>query len=120
MFYNGFNEEYAEFFIKYYDGEDFMKIKQDSFEPDIDLMAASYNNFENVRNVYPNRTLHTNREADLLLPEHVMDAVRFTKYGNIDDDNEELALTVGRYGYTQDQFEKLQSWYNKGKEIQKG
>lgn len=113
---NGFNKEYAEFFIKYYKGKGFM-IYVDEDDDKIDLMAASYNNFKNVKKVYPNKTLYTNRDADLLLPEHVMNAVGTREYVYIDEGNEEFALAVGRYGYTQQQFEKLQDWYNKGKEI---
>ena len=115
---NGFNEEYAEFFIKYYNDKDFMiDIDEDEWgdEEETDLMAASYNNFKNVKKIYPNKTLHTNREADLLLPEHVMNACRTIEYMDVDSDNELFALTVGRYGYTQEQFETLQDWYNKGK-----
>jgi len=117
---NGFNEEYAEFFIKYYNHKDFM-IDVDADEwgdkEEIDLMAASYNNFKQVKKVYPNKTLHTNREADLLLPEHVMDAIRIISYEDVDEGNEEFAKVIGRYGYTQEQFEKLQSWYNTGKSL---
>ena len=117
---NGFNEEYAEFFIKYYNNNDFMiDVDEDEWgdEEEIDLIAASYNNFKVVKKIYPNKTLHTNREADLLLPIHVMNAVRHVDYCDVDNDNEEFALTVGKYGYSQEQFETLQEWYNKAKNI---
>ena len=90
---------------------------KDEYDDEIDLMAASYNNFKNVKKIYPNKTLHTNREADLLLPEHVINAVKLVEYDNVDEENKEFALTVGRYGYSQSQFEELQNWYNKGKQI---
>ena len=52
---NGFNEEYAEFFIKYYNHKDFMiDVDEDEWgdEEEIDLIAASYNNFKNVKKIY--------------------------------------------------------------------
>jgi hypothetical protein len=113
---NGFNEEYAEFFMRYYNPTDFMEFEYEGDEK-FDLIAASYNNFNNVKKIYPNKTLHTNREADLLKPEHVMNAVRTSKYENVDIENEEFAISVGKYGYNQEQFERLQSWYNEGKQI---
>lgn len=113
---NGFNEEYAEFFMKYYDYWNFMKAK-DEYDDEIDLMAASYNNFKNVKKVYPNKTLHTNRKADLLLPKHVMNAVRLVEYYDVDPENKDFAIEVGKYGYSQKQFERLQDWYNTGKSI---
>lgn len=113
---NGFNEEYAQFFIKYYNNLDFM-IYTDEFDNEVDLMAASYNNFKNVKKMYPNKTLHTNRQVDILLPLHVMNAVKRVYYYNVDNGNENLALIVGGYGYSQEQFEKIQSYYNIAKNI---
>ena len=118
---NGFNAEYAEFFMKYYNTENFMIcIEEDEWgdEEEVELISASYNNFKNVKKIYPNRTLHTNRYADLLLPEHVMNAVRTIEYYDVDSENELFALEIGKYGYTQKQFETLQEWYNKGKKIE--
>lgn len=113
---NGFNEEYAEFFMKYYNNLDFM-IYTDEYDNEVDLMAASYNNFNNVRKMYPNKTLHTNRKVDKLLPIHVMNAVRRVYYYNVNSGSENLALIVGAYGYSQEQFEKIQSFYNISKNI---
>lgn len=113
---NGFNKEYAEFFMKYYKNEDFM-IMIDDNEEEVDLTASSYNNFKQVKKVYPNMTLHTNRKADLLLPEHVINAVGVTKYENVDEGNEEFAALVSKYGYSNNQFQILQEWYNKAKSI---
>ena len=113
---NGFNEEYAEFFMKYFNYSDFM-IYKDEDGNEINLMSASYNNFNNVKNVYPNKSLHTNRNADILLPEHVMNVVKNNYYYGVDDGNEKLALVLGKYGYTQDQFNKLQEFYNIAKSI---
>lgn len=114
---NGFNKEYADFFMHYYtNSRDFLKTT-DEYGEEIDLTCASYNNFNQVKKVYPNKTLNTNRRADLLLPEHVINVVGAAQYDDVDEDNEEFALVVGKYGYTQEQFEKLQEWYNKGKSI---
>lgn len=115
---NGFNKDYAEFFMKYYNEDDFM-IYVDEDGDKNDLIAASYNNYRQVKQVYPNRRLHSNRNADLLLPKHVMNAVRSIEYYNVDDGNEEFSYIVGRYGYNQEQFEILQEWYNKAKKIKK-
>ena len=119
---NGFNKDYADFFIKYYNTKDFMIYKEEDEwgdEEEIDLIAASYNNFKNVKKIYPNRVLNTNRRADLLLPEHVINAINTVEYEDVEEDNEEFAKVVGRYGYTQEQFEILQNWYNKAKHIPK-
>ena len=114
---NGFNKEYAEFFMKYYSCTNDFLITIDERDDEVDLTCASYNNFKQVKRIYPNKTLNTNRRADLLLPEHVINAVSIIEYDNVDDDNEEFSFIVGKYGYTQEQFELLQEWYNKGKKI---
>ena len=119
---NGFNEEYAEFFMKYYKSKDFMYVEDEDEWGDgetIDLMAASYNDFRKVKKIYPSKTLHTNRIADLLTPIHVINAIQLVEYIDVDPENEKFALIVGRYGYTQEQFEKLQKWYNIAKSLTK-
>ena len=35
-----------------------------------------------------------------------------TYYENVDEDNEEMAEIVGKYGYSQEEIEELQNWYN--------
>ena len=111
----GYNDEYAEFFMKYYKSKNFMKYSN-SYTV-FDLTCTSYNNFSNVKKIYPNKTLNTNRAADVLLPEHVINAIKAVEYDNVDEGNEEFALLIGSYGYTQKQFEKLQKWFNVGKSI---
>ena len=113
---NGFNEEYSNFFMKYFNTIDFMKTLDEDGD-ELDLMASSYNNFDNVKKFYPNKKINTNRNADKLLPVHVMCAIRSVAYNEVDEGNEELALIVGKYGYTQAQFEEIQKAFNIGKNI---
>lgn len=113
---NGFNEEYAQFFMKYFNYSDFMIYKDEDFN-EINLIAASYNNFDNVKKVYPGKRVHTNRDADMLLPSHVINVVKNNFYHGVDDGNEDFAFVVGKYGYNQEQFEKLQEFYNVSKSV---
>ena len=113
---NGFNKEYADLFIKYYNGEKFL-MASNEYGGDIDLTCACYNNYQQVKRIYPNKVLNTNRRADLLLPEHVMTAVSTIEYDDVDSENEEFARVVGKYGYSQEQFDTLLEWYEEAKEI---
>lgn len=108
----GYDEMYAEFFMKYFkENPDFM------VHNDIDLIAAAYNNFNVIKQIYPNKIVNTNRNADILLPSHVFSVIENRSYDDIDDDNALFALEVSKYGYSQEQFEELQDWFNKGKKI---
>lgn len=113
---NGFNKDFADFFMKYYDSKDFM-LARDEDDEVIDLTCAAYNNFKQVKKIYPNRVLNTNRRADLLLPEHVINAISMIEYEDVEEGNEEFAKAVGRYGYSQEQFDILEDWYNQAKRI---
>ena len=113
---NGFNEEYAQFFMKYFNYSDFMVYKDEDLN-EINLIAASYNNFDSVKKVYPGKSVYTNRDVDKLLPSLVMDVVKNSYYYGVDDGNEDFAFVVGKYGYNQDQFNKLQEFYNIAKSI---
>ena len=111
---NRFDPMWAEFFMKYYkDNPDFMT------ESYIDLIAASYNRFKDVRECYPNKVVNTNREADILLPEHVKSAITTVSYSNVNEDGRELSMRVGKYGYSSRQFEDLQEWFLDGKNIER-
>ena len=113
---NGFDPMWAEFFMKYYkDNPNFMYNE----EKDVDLLAASYNSFSEVRKVYGNKILNTNRRVDVLLPEHVFYALDDRKYTNVDSSNIEFASMIMKYGYSQQQFNNLQKWFNDAKNIEK-
>lgn len=114
---NGYNNEYAEFFMKYFDKRLNFMLTRDDGGKLVDLTASSYNNFDNVKKDYPSKVVNTNRKADILLPEHVMDAVMSKLYKNVDKGNEKLAKVVGKYGYSQAQFQRIQEYYNIGKSI---
>lgn len=109
---NGFDPMYAEFFMKYFADDNYF---MDNYTTGQDFLTASYNNFKHVREIYPNRVINTNREADILLPIHVMSAITYIEYENIE--NEELARLLSSYGYTQNQFETIQSWFKEANRL---
>lgn len=142
---NGYNDEFAKFFIKNYtpprmedDVElcfmERLEVKDDDI-PDYALteeeyemytkpqvvryLGRAYNNWDKVKFAYPNRTVLNHREHasenNSLTVEDVINAIKITKYDNVDEDNEEMATVVGAYGYTQQEFEELQNIWNKGK-----
>lgn len=113
---NGYNQMYAEFFMKYFKyNRNFMY----DYSRNIDFLSASYNNFDMVKLVYPHKVVNTNTDNERLMPYHVMNAVSSRRYSKVDDKNSEFAINVGKYGYTQQQFETLQNWFNIGKGIKK-
>ena len=100
-------------------------IGDDEFENDFDdekefakfdFLCMACNNFDEILKNYPNMTLKGNTINDLLTPEFVAKHCRAIKYEDIEKGNEELAKLVGRYGYSQDQFEEIQEIFNKAKE----
>lgn len=107
---NGFDKMYADFFMKYYD-DDFM------IADDVDLLCASYNNFKNIKKIYPNKIVNTNSINNVLLPEHVISAVYSKPYSNVNKGNLSFSIVVGKYGYSQSEFELLQEWFNEAKNI---
>ena len=107
-----FDPMWADFFMKYYkDNPNFMAIEG------VNLISSSYNNFAKVREAYPNKIVNTNRDADVLLPEHVVKACVSVSYSNVDEDNKNFADLMALYGYSQTQFEELQMLFNEGKKI---
>ena len=88
----------------------------------VNYTANAYNNWEKVKKAYPNRTVLAHREHgsenNNLTEEDIFNALKMTYYENVDEDNEEMAEIVGKYGYSQKEFEELQEWYNIAKKIE--
>lgn len=110
---NRYDEVFASFFMKYFkDNMDFL-----CNEDGVDMTIACYNNFKNIKEIYCNKKVNTNRRSEILLPHHVINALNSRKYFNVAKDNFDFSLIIGKYGYTQNQFDALQSWYEEAKKL---
>ena len=117
-----FSPKFAKFFMKYYhENPDFMKFRfrdRDGLWMDRqDYLCAAHNEFKRILKTYPYRDVNGNEERSLLTPKFVAEHSMIVSYCNVEEGNEKLAEIVGRYGYSQEQFEKIQEIYNKAKEI---
>ena len=113
-----YNPEFAKFFMKYYkDDPDFMVFElNDDYKP-MDYLCAAHNSFAEIQKAFPNRVVNGNEERSLLTPKFVAEHCSFVEYEDVDEGNEALANLVGRYCYSQNQFEHIQDVYNKAKEL---
>lgn len=112
-----YNPTFAKFFMKYYHkNPDFMKFNFVGEE--VDYLCAAHNTFDKILAYHPNKLVNTTSRNMLLSPELVAKSSIMTRYEQVDSGNELLAETVGKFGYTQEQFEHIQQTYNKAKTIQ--
>ena len=115
-----YNKDFATFFMKYYkDDPDFMCFRLKDADWDLmdpqDYLCKACNNFSAIQRAYPNRVVNTNEERALLSPRFVAEHSDIVQYEYVDEGNEELASLVGRYGYSQRQFDRIQEIYNHAK-----
>ena len=115
---NGFNPKFAEFLIENFH-ENFLI--QDTYDYEnenvtVNYFSEAYNKFNEILKSFPNAEIRTNTDRDRLTEKDVISFLQNTKYDNVRYGN--LAEVVGRYGYSQEQFETLQKWFEEG--IQKG
>ncbi len=115
---NGFNPKFAEFLIENFH-ENFLI--QDIYDYEngnvtVNYFSEAYNRFNEVLKNFPNSEIRTNTDRDRLTEKDVISFLLAIKYVNVK--HKTLAEVVGRYGYSQEQFKTLQSWFEKG--IQKG
>ena len=109
-----YNPDFAKFFMRYYhENPDFMMFNIDDHEQD--YLCKAHNNFALIQSMFPNRVVSGNTKRDLLSPQFLAEHCDIVKYNNIDKGNEALAMLVGRYGYSQDQFDQMQGIYNVAK-----
>ena len=115
---NGFNPKFAEFLIENFH-ENFLIQDISDYENEnvtVNYFSEAYNTFNEILKSFPNAEIRTNTDRDRLTEKDVISFLQNTKYDNVRYGN--LAEVVGRYGYSQEQFETLQSWFEEG--IQKG
>ena len=127
---NGYIKEYADFYIKNFYGKtadglhllERVEVDDSGEEGIVNYTASAYNNWDKVKKAYPNRTVLAHREHgsenNNLTEEDIFNALHMTYYENVDEDNEEMAEIVGKYGYSQKEFEELQEWYNIAKKLE--
>lgn len=117
-----YNKDFAQFFMKYYnDNPNFMVFElNDSYgfkTEKRDYLCQAHNAFNAIQKAYPNRVVNGNTERDLLTPRFVAEHSSLVSYGHVNDGNEELAKIIGRYGYSQDQFDHIQDIYEQAKKL---
>ena len=117
-----YNPTFAQFFMKYYhDNPDFMVFsledKDGAMMIEQDYLCAAHNAFGAILKNYPNRVVNRNEERSLLTPRFVAENSSMVEYDDVFDGNETLATIVGRYGYSQEQFNHIQEVYEKAKSI---
>ncbi len=121
-----YNPTFAKFFMRYFKhNPDFMTLTPEELGEPItifngnephDYLRSAHNNFGIILS-HTNRTTEGNTENDLLTPVFVAKCSRMKEYSGVLPGNELLAEYVGWYGYTQDEFEKMQEIFEKAKPI---
>ncbi len=118
IYANGFNPNFAEFFIKNF-GPDFL-IKQtyDEDLKNINYFAQAYNNFSEIEKAYPNKVVTTNTDNDRLTEEDIYKVISNVTYNGIETEQDQvLAELCNLYGYSQEDFKQLQDYMHEGERI---
>lgn len=115
-------KEFAQFFMKYYKtNPDFMNfsLKDNAGElmDSTDYLCYAHNSFKTILKNYPNRVVNGNEKRALLTPRFVAEHCSIVEYVDVQEGNELLAETVGKYGYDQRQFNHIQEIYDRAKKI---
>ncbi len=113
-----YNPDFAKFFMRYYHkNPDFMFFDiDDGYERD--YLCQAHNHFGVIQRLFPNMVVNGNTQRDLLSPKFVAEHCEIEEYEDVDEGNEALALMVGRYGYSQEQFDQIQEIYNEAKGLE--
>ena len=110
-----YNPDFAKFFMRYYHkNPDFMFFDIDDGN-ERDYLCQAHNHFGVIQRLFPNMVVNGNTQRDLLSPKFVAEHCNIEEYEDVDEGNEALALMVGRYGYSQEQFDQIQEIYNEAK-----
>ncbi len=114
-----YNPTFSKFFMKYYHKNPmfmYFSVNESAYYKR-DYICEAHNSFDRILKSFPNRVVYGNEERALLSPEFVAEHCLMVEYNSVDKGNETLAEIVGRYGYSQDQFNQIQYVYNEAKRI---
>lgn len=109
----GYNKDFAKLVYKYGENINFLGLN------DNDYFAKAYNNFNKIKEAYPNKVVNTNTKTEMLTPELCINALVKVQYKDVYKGNEVLAKNLGLYGYSQADFLLAQTMYEKAKMISK-
>lgn len=115
-----FSPTFAQFFMKYYkDNHCFMffDIDNGGYHSTEDYLWRAHNNWYNIIKAFPNRVVNTNERRACLTPRFVAEHCEQVVYDYVNLGNEALAGLVGKYCYSQSQFENMQEVYDRAKEL---
>jgi hypothetical protein len=109
---------FAQFFMKYFkNNPEFMYFERNGDNNGTDYLCDAHNSFDRILRDNPNRIINTNTHSQALSPWVVAQSCGMHTYRDIDAGNEPLAEMVGRYGYSQSIFLKMQDDFNCAKRI---
>ena len=117
-----YNKEFAKFFMRYYkDDKNFMVFElpdKDGYtQQKMDYLPLAHNSFALIQKNYPNKVVGGNTEYNMFSPRFVAEHCVLVEYTDIRPGNEQLAELIGKYGYSQAQFERIQNIYERAKTI---
>lgn len=113
-----YNEDFAKFFIKNFNGFQFLTYKDEETQIDVNYLVACHNHFADILKAYPNKKVVSRQRNEVLSTEIVLNYLRSVSYENLQSQDEiNLASVVSPFGYTQESFDNLKQWYYQGKKI---
>lgn len=116
-----YNPNFSKFFMKYYhqnpdfltfnfNGENRLPVGKFDYLPWVE------NSFGAIEKNFANKTINGTGKHEILTPNFVAKHSRSVAYDNITNGNEPFASLVGSFGYSQENFEKMQKVLEKGKQ----
>ena len=108
--------------MTYYDKEQSFSTLVIQGYGEADLICDVYNRFDEIKKIYPYSSIKTNKKRQKLTPQMCLSVVSTPKYEEngtsiIKSGAENLAKMAGIYGYSKEEFKKIQNWHLKAKEI---
>lgn len=116
-----YNPNFAKFFMKYYhqnpdfltfnfNGENRLPVGKFDYLPWVE------NSFEAIEKNFAHKTINGTGKHETLTPNFVAKHSRSVTYDNVSEENEQFARLVGSFGYSQENFEKMQKVLENGKQ----
>lgn len=115
-----YNPEFAKFFMtNFKKNPNFLITYNPMTDDTYNFCSLVYREFNDVLKAFPNKKIITRQDNDRLTPELAISYFTEKRYDDVASEAKDLAKMIGRYGYSQEDYKRIEEWFLTGLNIVK-
>ncbi len=115
-----YNTDFAKFFMtNFKKNPNFLIAYNPMTDDTFNFCPMVYREFNDIMKAFPNKKIITRQDNDRLTPELAISYFTERRYDNVASEAKDLAKMIGRYGYSQEDYKRIEEWFLTGLILEK-